>query len=86
MPGCEPFFVTYIIRGILYSHAIREFYRLCFHCPVKELYDDLRKEMHTVMNQNTALIKKQNRDEIALQKYTMISPLLDDGCSKRIAE
>ena len=53
---------------------------------IKELYDDLRKEMHTVMNQNTALIKKQNRDEIALQKYTMISPLLDDGCSKRIAE
>lgn len=79
MPGCEPFFVTYIIRGILYSHAIREFYRLCFHCPVKELYDDLRKEMHTVMNQNTALIKKQNRDEIALQKYTMISPLLDEN-------
>lgn len=38
------------------------------------------------MNQNTALIKKQNRDEIALQKYTMISPLLDDGCSKIIAE
>lgn len=31
------------------------------------------------MNQNTALIKKQNRDEIALQKYTMISPLLDEN-------
>ncbi|WP_044925720.1 DDE-type integrase/transposase/recombinase, partial [Dorea longicatena] len=31
------------------------------------------------MNQNTALIRKQNRDEIALQKYTMISPLLDEN-------
>lgn len=31
------------------------------------------------MNRNTALIKKQNRDEIALQKYTMISPLLDEN-------
>ncbi len=30
------------------------------------------------MNQNTALIRKQNRDEIALQKYTMILPLLDE--------
>lgn len=34
--------------------------------------------MHTVMNQNTTLIRKQNRDEIALQKYTMILPLLDE--------
>ena len=30
------------------------------------------------MNQNTTLIRKQNRDEIALQKYTMILPLLDE--------
>ena len=31
------------------------------------------------MNQNTTLIRKQNRDEITLQKYTMISPLLDEN-------
>ncbi len=31
------------------------------------------------MNQSTTLIRQQNRDEIALQKYTLISPLLDEN-------
>ena len=31
------------------------------------------------MNKSKTLLKKQNRDEAALQKYAMISPLLDEN-------
>ena len=42
------------------------------------LYDNPRKEVHTVMNESKNLIIQQKRDETALQKYTMIAPLLDE--------
>ena len=34
---------------------------------------------HTVMNTSRTLMKKQNSDEAALKKYTMILPLLDEN-------
>ena len=42
------------------------------------VYADLRKEVHTAMNKNDKLAAQKTREETALQKYTMIAPLLNE--------